>query len=338
MGKKNNKKVENQIKQFILFLISLIIVVIAAETGILDKIDNLLATAGLAEVANSIENTNEVVIETVKQNSEVIANVSENIVINKDKLNILYLDVGQADCTLIIYKDKSLLIDSGNSKDGELIVNGIRALGISKLDYVIGTHVHEDHVGGMNYIIDSFDIGKFYLPYDSKTTSSYYKKILTSLTQKQLEITEANIGDKFAIEDVNFEIMFVDNDEPEDANDSSIVVEMTYGELKYLFMGDATQTNEETRTWNDIDVLKVGHHGSNTSSSQEFLNQVLPEISIISVGKDNSYGLPKDKILDRLNKLGTTIYRTDTDGTIQILSDGKKNEIVKIDVSFDGNE
>ena len=338
MGKKNNKKIENQIKQFILFLISLAIVIIASKTGILEKIDQAFVETGISEIVNTIDSNNTVAIPTVKENIEIITNVSENIVINKDKLNILYFDVGQADSTLIIYKDKTMLIDAGNSKDGELIVNGINALGISKLDYVVGTHVHEDHVGGMNYIIDSFDIGTFYLPYDTTTTSNYYKKLLTSLTQKELEITEANIGDKFTIEDVSFEIMCVDNSEPEDANDTSIVIEMTYGELKYLFMGDATEVNEESRTWNDVDVLKVGHHGSNTSSSQEFLDQVLPEISIISVGEGNSYGLPKEKILDRLDKLKTTIYRTDQDGTIQILSDGKTNEIIKIDVNFDGNK
>ena len=339
MGKKNNKKIENQLKQFGLFLISLIIVTIATKTGILEKIDRLLEQTGLNEVADyiEVESENTITTATVKENKEIVTNVSENIIINKDKLNILYFDVGQADSTLIVYKDKTMLIDAGNSRDGELIVNGIKALGISRLDYVIGTHVHEDHVGGMIYIIDSFDIGVFYLPYDTMTTANYYKKLLNSLRKKELQITEANKGDKFAINELDFEIMSVDNSEPEDANDTSIVIELTYGEQKYLFMGDATEINEENRNWNDVDVLKVGHHGSNTSSSQKFLNQVLPEISIISVGKDNSYGLPKDKILERLNKLNTQIYRTDKDGTIQLLSDGKINEIVKIDISFDGN-
>ena len=113
---------------------------------------------------------------------------------------------------------------------------------------------------------------------------------------------------------------------------------MTYGNQKYLFMGDAEDENEEVRNWNDVDVLKVGHHGSNTSSSEKFLNQVLPEISIISVGEGNSYELPKDKILKRLENIESTIYRTDIDGTIQIVSDGKTNEVIKIDVNFDGSQ
>lgn len=214
----------------------------------------------------------------------------------------------------------------------------LKDFGITNLDYVIGTHVHEDHVGGMSFVIDSFEIGDFYLPYNTTSTTSYYKKLLTALTDKEESINEANVGDKFEIEDLKFEIMAVDNSEPENENIASIVVEMTYGKQKYLFMGDAETENEELRNWNDVDVLKVGHHGSNTSSGEEFLAQVLPEISIISVGEGNSYNLPKDKILKRLEDIESTIYRTDRDGTIQLVSDGKTNEIIKIDVNFDGSQ
>ena len=121
--------------------------------------------------------------------------------------------------------------------------------------------------------------------------------------------------------------MSVDNSEPEDANDSSIVIEVEYDTQQYLFMGDATKKVENSRQWEDIDVLKIGHHGSNTSSSKSFLNQVLPEISIIQVGENNEYGLPKENVLERLKKIKTVIYRTDEVGTIQLLSNGKENEI-----------
>ena len=309
-NKKSNKK--NQLKQLILAILILIILVILSKTEIIEK-------------------TN------VEISPQIVENISENIIIDQNKLNILYFDVGQADSQLITYKEKTLLIDAGNIKDGEKLVNGIKNLGITKLDYVIGTHVHEDHIGGMSYIIDEFKIGEFYLPYNTKTTSNYYKTLLTSLMKKEVGITEANIGDKIQLEDIVCEIMSVDNSEPEDANNSSIVVQINYGNLKYLFMGDATSKNEKSRNWEDIDVLKVGHHGSITSSSEEFLNSILPEIAIISVGKENNYQLPKDKIIERLQKNGSTIYRTDKDGTIQISSDGITNEITKIDISFDGN-
>ena len=339
MGRKKKKlKISKKTKEAIIGIILLIIVYFLAEYGVLEKIDNAIRETGLAEIVDTRETS---VVETkpqVKTNVEIIEKVSENIAIDKNKLNILFLDVGQADCQLILYKGKAVLIDAGNSNDGEYIVNGLKGLGITKLDYVIGTHVHEDHVGGMSFVIDSFEIGDFYLPYNTTSTTSYYKKLLTALTDKEESINEANVGDKFYIEDLNFEIMSVDNSEPENENISSIVVEMTYGKQKYLFMGDAEDENEEARKWNDVDVLKVGHHGSNTSTTEEFLNQVLPEISIISVGEGNSYNLPKDKILKRLENIESTIYRTDRDGTIQIVSDGNSNEVIKIDVNFDGSQ
>lgn len=338
MGRKKKLKISKKTKEFLLGIIALIIIYFLAEYGILEKIDNAIKDTGLAEIVDTRETSIVNTTPEIKTNTEIVEKVSKSIIIDPNKLNILFLDVGQADSQLILYKGKSMLIDAGNSGDGEYIVNGLKGLGITNLDYVIGTHVHEDHIGGMSYIIDSFDIGEFYLPYNATSTTTYYKKLLTSLTAKEESINEANVGDKIAMEDLNFEVMSVDNAEPENTNASSIVLEMSYGELKYLFMADAEKENEEARTWNDVDVLKVGHHGSNTSSTEEFLNQVSPEISIISVGEGNSYELPKEKILKRLENIGTTIYRTDNDGTIQIISDGQTNEVVKIDVNFDSSQ
>jgi len=324
------KKKSKLLMQIIILIVLLFLLFITEQPELLEMLDIVYSEFGIVSAS---ENT----FGGVKKNQEILSSVSENINIDKTRLNVLFLDVGQADSILIVYDGKTVLIDAGNSKDGEKIVNGIKALGINKLDYVIGTHVHEDHVGGMSYIIDAFEIGKFYLPYNTKNTTSYYSKLLNSLSNKSLSINEAKIGDKFLIEDLMFEIMSVDNTEPENANLTSIVIEMTYKDQKFLFMGDAETPNEKARTWNDIDVLKVGHHGSNTSSSDKFLKQVLPEIAIISVGKNNSYNLPKENIIKRIKNYGTEIYRTDFDGTIQIISDGKTNEIVKIEISFDGN-
>lgn len=336
MGRKK-KKINKQLKEFIILILIVLIFVVAQKSGIISNIEKEIETSGIANIVDTSDTSNVSLIPRVKDDTQIITSVSENINIEPSKLNILFFDVGQADCELIISNGQTLLIDAGNSRDGEKIVNAIRGLGISRLDYVVGTHVHEDHTGGMSYIVDSFDIGTFYLPYNTTSTTNFYKKLSTSLTNKKMTITEANIGDKFTVGETNCEIMSVDNSEPENINEESIVIEMSFGTQKYLFMGDAEKVNEDKRQWNDIDVLKVGHHGSNTSSSQKFLEQVLPEISIISVGKDNSYGLPKDKILERLNKIGSTIYRTDNDGTIQLISDGNTNKIVKVNLSLDGN-
>ena len=181
--------------------------------------------------------------------------------------------------------------------------------------------------GGMADILENFEIGKISMPYNVTSTSNYYIDILEEIDKKDLEITEVEVGDEFEIGKAQCEIMAVDNSEPEDANDSSIVVQVEYDMQKYLFMGDATKKVENSRIWDDIDVLKVGHHASNTSSSEDFLNQVLPEISIIQVGKNNQYGLPKDEVLERLEKIKTVVYRTDESGTIHLISNGVKNEI-----------
>lgn len=338
MRNKDKKKLKKFIKKVIGMFMALIIAFICSKTEILTEIDNTVFVNNILKNNETIAVPNMSGVSGIKNNSEIVEKVSENVNIDENKLNIFFFDVGQADCQLILYKDKSLLIDAGNNGDGEYIVDGLKALGISKLDYVIGTHVHEDHIGGMNYIIDYFEVDKFYLPYDTMSTTTYYKKLLNSLVKKGMAIEEAVVGEKFSLDDLQFEIMSVDNSEPDNTNLTSIVLEMTYGDLKYLFMGDAEKENEEARSWNDIDVLKVGHHGSNTSTTQEFLNQVLPEISIISVGEGNSYGLPKEKILTRLEKIGTKIYRTDKDGTIQIISDGKTNEVVKININFDSSQ
>ena len=336
--KKNKFKINKKLKDVLITLITFLIIYFLSQTGILAAIDKAIEDTGLADVVDTRDSSVVSTTPEVKENVEIIEKVSQNIQINPDKLNILFFDVGQADCILILNNGKTALIDAGNNGDGELIVNGITALGIEKLDYVVGTHVHEDHIGGMSYIIDSFEIGDFYLPYNETTTTTYYKKLLASLTRKGEPIVEVNVGDKFELQNATLEVMAVDHSEPENVNNTSIVLEMCYGEKKYLFMGDAEVEVESARKWNDVDVLKVGHHGSNSSTSQEFLEQITPELSIIPVGEGNSYELPKDRIIKRLEKIGTKIYRTDKDGTIQLVSDGASNEIIKIDINFDSSQ
>lgn len=151
-----------------------------------------------------------------------------------------------------------------------------------------------------------------------------------------MKITSPEVGYKFNVGNAVCEVMNCGtgtSEEKSNLNLSSIVIRMTYGEQSFLFMGDAEIKNEEARSWSQTNVLKVGHHGSNTSSSQSFLDQVKPQIAVISVGKGNKYGHPKQVILDRLNKMGIKIYRTDESGTIKITCDGKENkvEFVKFD-------
>lgn len=254
-------------------------------------------------------------------------------------LKIYFLDVGQADSTLIINNNQTMLIDAGNNEDGNLIVEFIKSLGIEKIDYLVGTHAHEDHIGGMDDIINNFNIGTVYLPYTTEktTTTKTFEDVLDSLIAKNLSITTANIGDKFTLGNTNCEIMYVDNSEPEDTNDQSICIRLEFKNESFLFMGDASGKVEKARNWPQTNVLKVAHHGSKTSTSKEFLKQVKPQIAIISVGKDNSYKHPSEQVLERLESIKAKIYKTDELGTILLISDGDSNTVEKIKTNTDGN-
>lgn len=254
-------------------------------------------------------------------------------------LKIYFLDVGQADSTLIINNNQTMLIDAGNNEDGNLIVEFIKSLEIEKIDYLVGTHAHEDHIGGMDDIINNFNIGTVYLPYTTEktTTTKTFEDVLDSLIAKNLSITTANIGDKFTLGNTNCEIMYVDNSEPEDTNDQSICIRLEFKNESFLFMGDASGKVEKARNWPQTNVLKVAHHGSKTSTSKEFLKQVKPQIAIISVGKDNSYKHPSEQVLERLESIKAKIYRTDELGTILLISDGDSNTVEKIKTNTDGN-
>lgn len=264
--------------------------------------------------------------------------VSDEIQIQQEGLNVIYFDVGQADCELLISQGKTMLIDAGNQADGILIADTLKQLQINKIDYLIGTHPHEDHIGGMKTIVEQFEIGTIYMPYQTQAISKVYTNLTQAILEKDLQVETVEVGDQFQVGEANCEVMAVDNTEPENLNLSSIVIQANFKNKKYLFMGDSETKNEKARAWEKVNVLKVGHHGSDTSSSEQFLKQVSPDIAIISVGKDNQYHLPKETILKRIQNLGSTIYRTDQDGTIQITTDGTTDQITKIRLSLDGDK
>ena len=289
-------------------LIAVIIVVLAGLLGINnEQISKLANEIGLGNLINS-EST-----EAINQN---------NITPVNGELQVYYIDVGQADSILIINKEDAMLIDAGNNEDGEDVVNFIKYKGITKLDYVVGTHPHEDHIGGLDDVINSnIEIENVLMP-KIETTTKTFEDVVNAISNKGLTVKAPNKGDTFTLGDSNLEVMTDSILDEDNLNLSSITLRLQYGNNSFLFMGDSEKENEKTITWPKTDVLKVGHHGSDTSSSEEFLNEVKPSISIIMAGKDNSYGLPKEEIVERLENVGSKVYRTDENGTIEVTSDG----------------
>ena len=262
-------------------------------------------------IINDIEKTNTIETEAVADGN----------------LRVYYIDVGQADSTLVVDKDKTMLIDAGTNEAGDTVVQFLKDKGITKIYYLIGTHPHEDHIGGLDDVIDNFDIGTIYMP-KMQTTTKTFEDVLDSIANKNLQVTTPVVGDTFKLTNANCTIMAIDTKDTKDnLNLSSIVLRMSYGGNSFLFMGDAEADVEASRTWQPADVLKVGHHGSRTSSTQNFVFQVMPSIAIIPVGKDNSYNLPNKETLDKLSSVGAKIYRTDEDGSILVVSDGSNIKV-----------
>lgn len=235
---------------------------------------------------------------------------------NNNEVLVYFIDVGQADAIYIKDGNSNMMIDAGNNADGQLLVKYLQSLGVQEFKYVVGTHAHEDHIGGMDDIINNFKINNFYMP-DAISTSKTFEDVLDALDSKKVTFQTPKIGDKFMLENANFEVLSIGTD-TSDLNDTSLVLKMTYNTTCVLFMGDASSNVEKNLLDKDINcqVLKVGHHGSRYSSSDEFIKKVSPTYGIIMVGKDNKYGHPTKKTLDILEKYQVNIHRTDEEGTI----------------------
>lgn len=240
-------------------------------------------------------------------------------------MKVHFIDVEQGDSILIeLPNSKTMLIDAGESEYGDRVTTYIYTQGYDTLDYVVASHAHSDHIGGLANVINSFNVKNFYMT-SAAHASNAYENMLISVKNNKADVHEVMAGDIILSEaNLMIEVVAPKVIDSEEQNNNSIVIKLTYGERKFLFTGDA-EKDEEDGIWTNIkcDVLKVGHHGSNSSSTANFLKKVEPSYAVISCGSSNSYGHPTDDVLKRLNDRNIKTYRTDLQGTIIFETDGQ---------------
>lgn len=239
---------------------------------------------------------------------------------------IHFIDVGQGDCALVLCDGQAMLIDGGEASASGRVYAYLKAHGIDHLNYIVASHAHADHVGGLSGALNYATVDIALCPVRDYDTKAFYS-FVKYLGQQNVLITLPHAGDVFDLGSATVQILapLRDYDEP---NDTSIVMKVIYGETSFLFSGDATRIAEADILNAECDlsatVLKVGHHGSDTSTSYPFLREIMPKYAIISVGKDNAYGHPTDNTLSRLRDADVTVMRTDLHGTIICTSDGER--------------
>lgn len=263
-------------------------------------------------------------------NLYVWTGLREDLSLGDEEFRLTVMDVGNADCLLLQSGDRFALIDAGENDDGDFIVAFLKRVGVTYLDYVIATHPDADHIGGMDEVVENVAIGTFmmtYMPEGFTPTTRVYEDLLTALIEKDVTPVEPSFGESYPFGHAYIDILSGLSDYTE-TNEQSIVCRVRFGDTRFLLMGDAGKEVEEELLDSGVDlradVLKVGHHGSRSSSSEMFIEAVSPTIALIPCGRENRYNHPHEETLDTLRQNTCTIYRSDFHGDIMVVSDGKR--------------
>lgn len=262
------------------------------------------------------------------------ASIGENLgfsqpsVTAEGELEVHFIDVGNADCILVRQDDKTMLIDAGERKSKSTLQSYLSTYGVEKFDLVIATHPHADHIGGMAYVLENYPVERFVMSYmeeEHTPTTASYENMLEALLEKDIPVEEATPGAVYELGTARLQIL-APYEPSDEANNVSVVTRLTFGEKAFLFTGDAEKSVEKQLVSGaysiKADVLKLGHHGSNTSNSTALLRQVAPDFAVITCGEDNDYGHPHQEVLDRVERQGMTVYRCDLDGHVVFTTDG----------------
>lgn len=243
---------------------------------------------------------------------------------SESKLIVHFLDVGQGDSIFIeLPNGKTMLVDAGENYHGQGIIDYVQTIGYHKLDYVVATHPHEDHIGSMPYIVRNFEIGSIYMP-DVTANTATFESLLKAIKAKGLRVKNGRTGVHIIKEgELTADIIAPDKPDESNLNNSSIVLLLTFGNVSYLLTGDAeTKELNAIRADMHATVLKAGHHGSKTSTTQTLLKKISPSVTVISCGKNNDYGHPHAEVLKMLKSVNSSVYRTDRDQTVIVATDG----------------
>lgn len=242
-------------------------------------------------------------------------------------LEVHVIDVGQGDSILIKSDGENMLIDGGRRSSSEVVVNYLKEQGVEGLKYIVGTHPHEDHIGGLIAVMDTFKVENIMLP-NVLNNTLVFEDLLNSIEKQDLKIKKPAILNKIKLGSAELTVLAPNSEKYSNINDYSIVLRMDHGNNSFLFTGDAEKKSEKemlaaNKELLDVDVLKAGHHGSDTSSNSDFLDVVNPKYAIMSVAAENTYGHPNKTVLETFSERNIKLYRTDQDGSVVVMSDGK---------------
>ena len=245
----------------------------------------------------------------------------------EEGLAVSYIDVGQGDATLIVCNGEAMLIDAGVPEAGQTVVDYLDASGVDSLVYAVVTHAHEDHCGGMDEVVEAVDIGTLFAPYTDFDASGAFTYFEDAAAERGLYITVPTVGSVYTLGGAQVSFIGPLSDWGDDLNDSSLIVRVDYADSAFLFPGDASDGAlldcAALGGYDlDCDVLKLGHHGSSTSTDGEVLDLTTPILAVASCGLDNSYGHPHDEVVELLRGRGIELLRTDLDGTVTVWTDG----------------